>query len=1179
MDGKVDRRVSHSDSDDEIFHPGCTYTPRWCTMDSSMHFTSCGSLSSDGADGDVGDGGKHGCRFQRQHSIVDGLLFEIYDRWHGGSLRDSFDSDTLTECSSTSEVFYRHSFGSVGRRHSISRQFQRAFFENQSVVQLKRMVSDLQRSIGQSSHRLVRQLKRRDRRIAKLHRNCDVVTAILQAVSLKRRIDTRMRFSIEPPTCMGESAFDQWKDAMRAVARLPMGIPTEFRKKVWLSLADNHISELKVDWEKTVRFTFNERSNPDDDKLGLQIVKDLHRTGCTNFSGHDNDEERAVLKRVLLAYARWNKHVGYCQGFNVIAALLLDVMNRKEDDALKVMIYLIDHVLPDSYFTNNLRALSVDMAVFRDLLELALPTLAHHLHRLQHAAQDVATGACYEPPLTNVFTMQWFLTLFATCLPKNIVLRVWDSIFLEGSEVLLRTALTIWGKLSKRILGVSSADEFYTLMGDLSAEMMDGCMFNGDYVIKSIYSLSPFPFPQIKELREKYTYNIRPFTNTASSAKKPSRASKNILYSDEDDLDDEDIEAITCFPGFTPLQVKKGGDSDGGSGSVADISVLGPGVYGSTSDNLGSGQSAVYMERMSTDITALQKQYEKLRQRQTQAHIIISAATARSMTKRPKPTALVPKIESPLAMNHLFVGKNSMGSRNRLIAEGPRIVSMFPRNTHFTKHLQALDRASAKLTKEKDNNSKSSVKKSNTSVNTSQAVEMEKRKSEDTAGSKEVESGQSQDNVGSTKSQDNVGSTQSQDNVGSTQSQDTSASGKVQDGVGSTKLQDNLRSSESQDNLRSSESQDNLRSSESQDKLRSCQSEDNLRSSQLQDNLRSTQSQDNLRSGESQDNLRSGESQDNLKSSEPQDNLRSGESQDTVGTKESQENVESRERKSSADVKYQGVQENGLQMYASLHMATMVTSVQSKNTDSVLVGTVDRSDLCGNNVCSQDRAGCELNTVEHKSQYSAVSRLDLCSSSNSSYNEDSTSGCSAVLDKNNSTLLTGSVEKLPSLEESDSAMLNSHVGISEEIPRQEHIMVKSLCQSNICTDISMRTSSESDCGPSPRWTTITSADASQTESHMVTKFVYIASKQYNNRNTSSSSSASSAATSPTTPVMTSSPVKSNKPFFPFPVKHVNRNRAKNGLKLGLYNPSTVELGDSTRQKQGNGFVKTRNGLS
>ena len=47
-------------------------------------------------------------------------------------------------------------------------------------------------------------------------------------------------------------------------------------------------------------------------------------------------EERASLKRILLAYARWNKVVGYCQGFNIIAAVLLDVLDRREDDVLKV---------------------------------------------------------------------------------------------------------------------------------------------------------------------------------------------------------------------------------------------------------------------------------------------------------------------------------------------------------------------------------------------------------------------------------------------------------------------------------------------------------------------------------------------------------------------------------------------------------------------------------------------------------------------------------------------------------------------------------------------------------------------------------------------------------------------------------------------------------------------------
>ena len=246
--------------------------------------------------------------------------------------------------------------------------------------------------------------------------------------------DTRIRFSLEPSP--GDPGFVQWKDAMKMVARLPEGVPPEFRRKLWLTLAEKHLNCGDREWAKTERFCFNEWSNPDDDELGLQIVRDLHRTGCSLFCGVDAEasENQLMLKRVLLAYARWNKAIGYCQGFNMLAAIILEVMEKSETDALKVMIYMIEGVLPEGYFANNLRGLSIDMAVFRDLLRLRLPKLSKHLDELQKAETAGGNSRSYEPPLTNVFTMQWFLTLFSTCLPRDAVLRVWDLILLEGNN-------------------------------------------------------------------------------------------------------------------------------------------------------------------------------------------------------------------------------------------------------------------------------------------------------------------------------------------------------------------------------------------------------------------------------------------------------------------------------------------------------------------------------------------------------------------------------------------------------------------------------------------------------------------------------------------------------------------------------------------------------------------------
>ncbi|CAG9854709.1 unnamed protein product [Phyllotreta striolata] len=311
-------------------------------------------------------------------------------------------------------------------------------------------------------------------------------------------------------TAPGDTDFTQWVNAMKMVAQLQGGIPPEFRKRLWLQLAERHLASKGVDWSKAERTCFSEWSHPADAELDVQIVKDLHRTGCSLFCGKDGQENQVLLKRVLLAYARWNKTVGYCQGFNMLAALILQVTEKNESDALKLMIYLIEGVLPDSYFAGSLKGLSVDMAVFRELLRTRFPRLSKHLDALQSAAKDGSRS--YEPPLTNVFTMQWFLTLFSNCLPQQTVLRVWDLILLEGNEILLRTALAIWQVLSDRILKVRSADEFYCMMGALTRELLEAELVDENVLIKTVVAIRPLT--ELKTLREHYSYNMTPWEAT-----------------------------------------------------------------------------------------------------------------------------------------------------------------------------------------------------------------------------------------------------------------------------------------------------------------------------------------------------------------------------------------------------------------------------------------------------------------------------------------------------------------------------------------------------------------------------------------------------------------------------------------------------------------------------------------
>ncbi|RXM98526.1 TBC1 domain family member 30 [Acipenser ruthenus] len=694
----------------------------------TVRFSSDSDDSCDTRHGGAGD------TLAPRSSIVDYLLIELYDTYTCNS-RKSVDSvDSSTEASGSDAFLGRSNTESNFLQELQDKQTKRhqvQYLSQKDIDELKRIIQEVNYRIGVQSAKLVRQVKRKDRLANKVQKNNDIITACLQAVSQKRRVDTRLKFTIEPS--LGKNGFQQWYDALKAVARLPTGIPKEWRKRVWLTLADQYLHTISIDWDKTMRFAFNDRSNPDDDTMGIQIVKDLHRTGCSSYCGQEAEQDRVGLKRVLLAYARWNKAVGYCQGFNVLAALILEVVEGNEGEALKVMIYLIDKVLPDSYFANNLRALSVDMAVFRDLLRIKLPELSQHLDHLQRAANR-ESGGSYEPPLTNVFTMQWFLTMFATCLPNHTVLQIWDSVFFEGSEVLLRVALAIWAKLGERIENCQSADEFYSMMGCLAQEMLEHNLIDSSDLMQTVYSMAEFPFPHLAELREKYTYNITPFPA-------PGKLGKSRDSDEEIDIDDEDslVSAVGCLGPFSGLlatelqryQKHLTDHKDVQSLRSSNIAELSPGAIDSSRSEYQATFNSMMMERMTTDISALKRQYSRIKRRQQQqANLIyIKAGTE----EEPNPGIVSdPRSQSPNGtenqgpttsllpsqshhfpvMNHLLLGKKlkqtQRGSQNNIVHiqaakpaplphEDMKTKLNSPWRTHVRVHRKNLARARGQL--------------------------------------------------------------------------------------------------------------------------------------------------------------------------------------------------------------------------------------------------------------------------------------------------------------------------------------------------------------------------------------------------------------------------------------------------------------------------------------------------
>ncbi|KAH8247168.1 hypothetical protein KR032_011596, partial [Drosophila birchii] len=410
------------------------------------------------------------------------------------------------------------------------------------------------------------------------------------------------------------SDYNQWLHAMKLVARLPGGTPPEFRRKLWLSLADKYLKSKNVDWAQQREKCFCEEWREDDEELGIQIVKDLHRTGSNLCTGPAGSINQAKLKRILLGYARYNPEVGYCQGFNMLGALILQVMDKEEEESMKVMIYLVEGVLPTGYFYGSMGGLQADMGVFRELMQTRLPRLAKHLQRLQGPVENA-----FEPPLTNVFTMQWFLTMFCTCLPMSCVLRVWDLVLIEGSDVLLRTALVLWSLLEERVLSVRSADEFYGKMGSYSSELLNGHLVDSNGLIERVVKLGPIA--DLRQLRDKHLYNIAPLRH---------KQGLQLYYDDEDTHSDEERMAVATVWGL----------NWGRRGSV------GPAAAGK--------QPAEQKDRLALDISLLKKQYDRLRERQKQAHVILTTACSTAARQGAGPAN---SSQPAVPVNQLLLGR------------------------------------------------------------------------------------------------------------------------------------------------------------------------------------------------------------------------------------------------------------------------------------------------------------------------------------------------------------------------------------------------------------------------------------------------------------------------------------------------------------------------------------------
>ncbi|KAF6265131.1 rab-GTPase-TBC domain-containing protein [Scenedesmus sp. NREL 46B-D3] len=185
---------------------------------------------------------------------------------------------------------------------------------------------------------------------------------------------------------------------------------------------------------------------PVNDEAVSDIDKDVARSfpNTRRFAAPEGQE---ALRRVLHAYAAYDPEVGYCQGMNFVAGLLL--MYLPERHAFGGLVVLMQDRGLRRYYSTDMSLLQAHLW---QLGRLIPPRLNAHLESL---------GV-----LPLLYGASWLMTCFSADFPASFSARVMDVI-LHGwmmDQALLKAAVAVLVRCEQRLLQLNDMEDCLALL-------------------------------------------------------------------------------------------------------------------------------------------------------------------------------------------------------------------------------------------------------------------------------------------------------------------------------------------------------------------------------------------------------------------------------------------------------------------------------------------------------------------------------------------------------------------------------------------------------------------------------------------------------------------------------------------------------------------------------------------
>ncbi|KAM9143639.1 TBC1 domain family member 1 isoform 4-T5 [Pangshura tecta] len=215
------------------------------------------------------------------------------------------------------------------------------------------------------------------------------------------------------------------------------GVPRHHRGEIWKFLAEQYHLKNQFPTKQQPKDTPYKELLKQLTSQQHAILIDLGRTFPTHpYFSAQLGAGQLSLYNILKAYSLLDPEVGYCQGLSFVAGVLL--LHMTEEDAFKMLKFLMFDMGLRKQYRPDMTILQIQM--------YQLSRLLHDYHRdlYNHLEEHEIGPSLYAAP--------WFLTMFASQFPLGFVARVFDMLFLQGSEVIFKVALSLLGSHKPLIL-------------------------------------------------------------------------------------------------------------------------------------------------------------------------------------------------------------------------------------------------------------------------------------------------------------------------------------------------------------------------------------------------------------------------------------------------------------------------------------------------------------------------------------------------------------------------------------------------------------------------------------------------------------------------------------------------------------------------------------------------------